>query len=171
MRPEDLDAVEPPAEVQAIASDPAGGAVALLHKKRLLHSPWNVFDVAPFVVNSAFSMELYLKTLARSHRAVLNGHDLLKLLDSLPAAAHNDISAVLPACRSQFRPEGDPDFRTCIAGLSNAFVEWRYPYEKTRATGIRIDRAIFVTKVMHEACRRAVGLVDAGNGHVRKGRL
>jgi len=129
-----------------------------LHKKGLLHSPWNVADVAPFVVNSAFSIELYLKTLARSHGTVLKGHDLLKLLGSLPAAAHNDIGAVLPACRLEFPPAGNPDLRTCIAELSNAFVEWRYLHEKMRASGIRIDRAIFVMKVMREACRKAIGL-------------
>jgi hypothetical protein len=129
-----------------------------LHKKGLLRSPYNVFDVAPFVVNSAFSIELYLKTLARSHGIVLKGHDLLKLLGSLPVAAHNDISAVLPACRLELPPAGSPDLRTCVAELSNAFVEWRYLHEKTSASGIRIDRAIFVMKVMHEACRKAIGL-------------
>ena len=129
-----------------------------LHKKGLLHRPWNVFDVAPFVVNSAFSIELYLKTLARSHGTILKGHDLLKLLGSLPAAAHSDISAVLPACRLELPPSGNPDLSTCVAELSNAFVEWRYLHEKMRTSGIRIDRAIFVMKVMHEACRKAMGL-------------
>jgi hypothetical protein len=129
-----------------------------LYKKGLSSHPWNVHDVSPFVVNSAFSIELYLKTLAQHHGTVLKGHDLLKLLGALPAAARNDIKAVLPRCRLEFPPGGNPELRECVAELANAFVEWRYLHEKMRATTIRIDRAIFVMKVMHEACKKAIGL-------------
>jgi HEPN domain-containing protein len=129
---------------------------AHLRTKGLLRRPWNVFDVAPFVVNSAFSIELYLKALARSHGTILKGHDLLKLLSSLPAAAREVINAVLPACRSELGPEGTSDLRTCVAELSNAFVDWRYLHEKMHAGAIRIDRAIFVMKVMDEACRKSI---------------
>jgi hypothetical protein len=129
-----------------------------LYKKGLSSSPWNVHDVAPFVVNSAFSIELYLKTLALHHGTVLKGHDLLKLLGALPAAGRADIIAVSPACRLEFPPAGNPEFRECISELANAFVDWRYLQEKTRAITVRIDRAIFVMKVMHEACKKAIGL-------------
>jgi HEPN domain-containing protein len=131
---------------------------AHLYKKGLSSSPWNVHDVAPFVVNSAFSIELYIKTLAQHHGTVLKGHDLIKLLGALPAAARSDIDAVLPTCRLEFPPAGNPELRECISELANAFVDWRYLHEKTRASTIRIDRAIFVMKVMHEACRKAIGL-------------
>jgi len=129
-----------------------------LHKKGLSNKPWNVHDVAPFVVNSAFSIELYLKTLAQHHGTVLKGHDLLKLLGALPVAAHVDINAVLPACRLEFPATGNPALRECVSELSNAFVEWRYLHEKARACPIHIDRAIFVMKVLHEACTKAIGL-------------
>jgi HEPN domain-containing protein len=129
-----------------------------LYRKGLSSRPWNVHDVSPFVVNSAFSIELYLKTLAQYHGTLLKGHDLLKLLGSLPAAARADINAVLPACRLEFPPVGQPELRECIAELANAFVEWRYLHEMARASAINIDRAIFVMKVMHEACKKAIGL-------------
>jgi len=35
--------------------------------------------VAPFVVNMAFSLELYLKTIALQHGKKLHGHELTKL--------------------------------------------------------------------------------------------
>jgi hypothetical protein len=129
-----------------------------LYKRGLSSSPWNVHDVAPFVVNSAFSIELYLKTLAQHHGTLLKGHDLLKLLAGQPAAARADINAVLSACRLEFPPAGNLELRECVGELANAFVEWRYLHEKMRAGTIRVDRAIFVMKVMHEACRKAIGL-------------
>ncbi len=129
---------------------------AHLYKKGLMATPWNVHDIAPFVVNSAFSIELYLKTLALHHGTRLKGHDLLKLLSSLPAAAGTDIDTVLPICRLQFPLDGNPAFRACVSELANAFVDWRYLHEKMRARTIRIDRAIFVMKVMDEACRKAI---------------
>ena len=110
------------------------------------------------MVNSAFSIELYIKTLAQHHGTVLKGHDLLKLLGALPAAALADINAVLPICRLEFPPAGNPELRECVSELSNAFVDWRYLHERSRANSISIDRAIFVMKVMHEACKKAIGL-------------
>src|SRR5262245_40553565 len=37
--------------------------------------PHNPLGIAPFVVNLAFSIEIYLKTLARVHGVALQGHD------------------------------------------------------------------------------------------------
>ena len=50
------------------------------------------------------------------------------------------------------------NFVANVAGVETVNIEWRYLREKMRASGIRIDRAIFVMKVMHEACRKAIGL-------------
>jgi hypothetical protein len=126
---------------------------AYLHKKDLSRSPWNGYSVAPFIVNSAFSIELYLKTLGKIYDKQMKGHDLLTLFDSLPIAAHQTIDAVLPACIKEFGPAGNVDLRTCISELANAFIEWRYLYERVGAQTAYIDRIIFVAKVMDEACR------------------
>jgi hypothetical protein len=67
---------------------------------------------------------------------MLKGHDLLKLLAALPAGARTDIKVVSPPCRLEFPPVGNPELSACT---------------------IRIDRAIFVMKVMHEACKKAIG--------------
>jgi hypothetical protein len=63
------------------------------------------------------------------------------------------IDLVLPASIKEWGPVDGADLRSCIAELNNAFVEWRYCYEKGKTNQIRIDRMIFVMKVLHEACR------------------
>jgi len=88
----------------------------------------------------------------------MKGHDLLILFDSLPAAAHQTIDAVLPACTKEWGPAGGVDLRTCISELANAFVEWRYIYERENSQMAYIDRIIFVAKVMDEACRSTPAL-------------
>jgi hypothetical protein len=128
---------------------------AYLYRTDLLKAPRNGASIAPFVVNSAFSMELYLKTLGEIHNRALKGHELLKLFDSLPTEARQRIEAVLPACLTERGLVGPVNLRTWILEMNNAFVEWRYCYEKYRTSGIHIDRMIFVLKVLHEACRSA----------------
>ena len=130
-----------------------------IRNKDLLSRPWNGSSVAPFVVNSAFSIELYLKTLAKICNKPMTGHDLLKLFDSLPPEASQRIDAVLPGCLKDWAPAGGIALRTCISELKTAFVDWRYLYESTGKKEIKIDRVIFVMKVLDEACRstKAVG--------------
>jgi hypothetical protein len=125
---------------------------AYLHKTDFVRRPWNPFSVAPFVVNSAFSIELYLKTLGKIYNKIMKGHDLLVLFDSLPQDAHTQITSLPSESLAGFVPAGNPALRVCISELSGAFVEWRYLHEKKRATTIRPDRMIFVMKVLHEAC-------------------
>jgi hypothetical protein len=129
-----------------------------IRNKDLLRSPWNGLSVAPFIVNSAFSIELYLKTLAKIYNQPRTGHDLLELFDSLPPEARQGIDAVLPGLKD-WAPAGGVDLRTCISELKTAFVDWRYLYENTAKKEIKIDRVIFVLKVLDETCRntKAVG--------------
>jgi hypothetical protein len=129
---------------------------AHLHRTDLLKAPRNGFSVAPFVVNSAFSIELYLKTLGQIHNKPLKGHELVNLFESLPVEAHQSIDAVLPDCVKEWGPPETIDLRTSISELNNAFVEWRYYYERGRTKAVRIEPMIFVMKVLHEACKAAL---------------
>ena len=124
-----------------------------LHRKDLCRSPWNVHSVAPFVVNSALGIELYLKALAKANGKTLRGHNLLNLFDTLPSPARKTVETVLPVSLQQWKPKDESDLRACVAGLADAFVEWRYLHEKNRTSTIHIDRIIFVLHVFHEACR------------------
>ncbi len=144
--------VTTPAQVMFRQALSFATTAAYLYKTDLLKVPRNGFSIAPFVVNSAFSIEIYLKTLGQIHGIPLKGHKLLSLFDSLPMEAHQRICAVLVDCLKEWEPTGGVDLRTCISELSDAFVEWRYCYEKNQTKEVRFDRVIFVMKVLHEAC-------------------
>lgn len=119
-------------------------------------SPQNGLFAAPFVVNSVFSIELYLKTLAAIHgRKLENSHELTKLFDVLPEAAHTAMKSVEPSIREKWGVPSNADYRQCLADLNNAFVEWRYLHERDNTPEVRIAHMIFVMEVLHEACRKS----------------
>lgn len=126
---------------------------AHLYEKDLKKVPRNGLSVAPFVVNCAFSLELYLKTLAQIHGASLKGHKLVELYDSLPLEAHKAIEAAIPGLEKKWKLEGNIVFRDYISELNNGFVEWRYCYEVGKTNMVRIEPTIFAMEVLHEACR------------------
>lgn len=129
---------------------------AYLYERDLLKAPRNGLSVAPFIVNSAFSIELYLKTLAQIHGKSLKGHELLKLFDALPLNAHQSIEVVIPECAAKRKLTRSIVFRDYISELSSAFVEWRYCYEKPSTNEVRIEPTIFVMEVLHGACCRSI---------------
>lgn len=126
---------------------------AYLFERDLRKVPRNGLGVAPFVVNSAFSIELYLKTLGQIHGTSLKGHKLLELYDSLPAEAHRAIEVAIPASAQKRKLEDSINLREFISELNNTFVEWRYCYEVGHTNQVRIEPTIFVMEVLHEACR------------------
>jgi hypothetical protein len=83
----------------------------------------------PFVVNSAFSIELYLKTMHEAHGSPQRGHRLLSLYDALPAETRTMIEqaavASAPGCLPPDETTVPFVFRDFIADLDNSFVEWR----------------------------------------------
>jgi len=86
--------------------------------------------VAPFLVNAAFALELFLKSLAQQHGKEMRGHSLLKLFDELPTAARDSIDkafAGAPDFLAGF--DESSDLRGLFVNLDDAFVAWRYAYE------------------------------------------
>jgi hypothetical protein len=126
---------------------------AYLYKRDLLTTPRRGVSIAPFIVNAAFSIELYLKALAQKHSISLQGHELVVLYEALPSIALQEIQSVMPRCAAN-RPLGEvPNFQAYITDLNKAFVDWRYCYEKQKLGSIRINPTIFVMEVLHESCR------------------
>lgn len=126
---------------------------AHLYEKDLKKVPRNGLSVAPFVVNCAFSLELYLKTLAQIHGVSLRGHKLIEIYDSLPPEAHKAIEAAIPGLTKKWKLSGNIILRDYISELNNAFVEWRYCYEVGQTNMVRIEPTIFAMEVLHDACR------------------
>jgi len=129
---------------------------AYIHKRDLLKFPANGLSVVPFVVNSAFSIELDLKTLLNLHGVAAREHSLLNLYDALPEKARCAVfdAAKRHAHEYQVKLSTQEEFRAFVAELANAFVEWRYCYEKGHAGIINIWPTILVMKAAHEACKQ-----------------
>lgn len=126
---------------------------AYLHERDLRRPPPRKgASVAPFVVNSAFAIELYLKALAQKHGHSLRGHELLKLYKALPKVALIEIEKVRGKCALDRGLSEDITVASCLRDLNNAFVNWRYSYELERAGPIHIEPTIFVMQALHEAC-------------------
>jgi hypothetical protein len=128
-----------------------------LYAKDLTEIPRNQFSVVPFIVNAAFGIELYLKTLANIHGKTLTGHQLLKLYDSLPTKAKESIEVVVPEFAKQRAIKLPIDFRKCISELNDTFVVWRYIHETSNASEVNIQNMIFVMQCLHQICNDAQG--------------
>jgi hypothetical protein len=125
-------------------------------QRALLQTPANCLIIAPFVVNSALSIELYLKTmLTLSGSKVVHIHSLLDLYDKLPS----DTKAAMLSAAKQAAKKYEvhvtqlSDLRNFIAALDKGFVEWRYAYEKGSTPVFHIWEAILVMHAAHETCR------------------
>jgi len=126
-----------------------------LYDRDLRQTPRNGASTAPFVVNAAFSIELYLKALSLKHGVALHGHVLSKLYEKLPIEAKSEIQEMTQHCAvdSELGLGENPDFLAYLSELDHTFMEWRYSYEKERTGIVQIQPTIFVMGVLHEACR------------------
>ena len=123
-----------------------------IYKKGLVTNPNNT---PPFVVNSAFSIELYLKTVAQIYGKTLRGHDLIELFDALPQRAVNAIGDQI----AKSKDIGDiKAFRKALDANRRAFECWRYLYENSQQKKFEIQSAISVMKVLHDLCRNSEGI-------------
>ncbi len=92
--------------------------------------------IAPFIVNSVFAIELFLKTIhiqndTKSYAQVSNEHSLKKLYFSLPGKLQQSLIHSLNACLVAEKKEVDTiDLPARFRELANAFVDWRYLHEK-----------------------------------------
>jgi hypothetical protein len=130
---------------------------AYLYQRDLLKPPRNGLSIAPFVVNSAFSIELYLKTLHELQGAGAHGHALLELYDTLTETAQDVVFrfALAYAAKYKVALSTREQFRSFVVELNNAFVEWRYCYERGSASKIDIQPTILIMKALHEACKES----------------
>lgn len=125
-----------------------------LYDRDLMTVPRNGVSVVPFVVNGAFAIELYLKTLGQLHNVILRSrkHDLLELFDGLPTAAHSDLEKHFAKGKWQCGIATLQDYRSALEAHRGAFLEWRYLYEKQSVRTITLQPMIFTMEVLHETC-------------------
>ena len=100
----------------------------LLYRKNLKTSPFKGSAAAPFVVNAAFSVEIYLKTIHDAHGKDVTGHDLEELYEKLNQETKNIVLSAAEDIKDRY-DVGVDSIEKCLSSLSRAFVEWRYLYE------------------------------------------
>jgi hypothetical protein len=113
---------------------------------------------APFVVNAAFSVEVFLKTL----HVIATGshpreHKLLELYDSLPPSRRTELCAEAVRLAAEHGEGPQVQFRDLLAMLNDAFVRWRYVFELSNSGPIHLQQTILVMHVCRDVCARATG--------------
>lgn len=127
---------------------------AFLYERDLKKAPHTrPHSIVPFVVNSAFAIELFLKALHEKYGSAKRGHKLLVLYDQLPSDAIARIRVASAAIAASTSPPVFYDARQVLVSLNSAFEDWRYLYEKDQLGPIYMQPTINVQKVLFEACR------------------
>jgi hypothetical protein len=130
---------------------------AYLYEKDLKSLPRNPQSITPFVVNAAFSAEMYLKCLQEIHGQVTESHVLTALFKSLPNKVKDKINKTSKKFENQYQIAQGILFKEHLKNINNAFVNWRYIYEKNNEH-VSIPQIIFVLQVLHEVSAIERGL-------------
>lgn len=119
-------------------------------------------NAIPFIVNGAFAIELYLKTLHMIHSEKKEGHELLELFNDLPEAVQIAIKQTANEFIIKHNLALDTDLRSCLSRINNAFVEWRYLHEgnkENKPRQIPIPEIIFLLETLSRVCYVDLGQV------------
>ncbi|MAF02124.1 MULTISPECIES: hypothetical protein [unclassified Herbaspirillum] len=129
---------------------------SMLYYQKLAHLPRDGQAITPWVVNTAFSIEVYLKTVGCLFGINTRGHKLLRIFEQLPDAAKRLIlRAVEPAAKS-WKVKEKVDVVRTLSGLNDAFVQWRYHYEVSELNEIYIVPAIVLAGALHNVCQEVL---------------
>jgi hypothetical protein len=132
-------------------------ASAHIYERDLKSLPRNPQGICPFVVNAAFSAEMYLKCLLEIHGEVKETHVLTALFKSLPNKVKDRINKNSKAFEDQYEVESGLLFKDHLKSINHAFVNWRYIYEKSTES-VNIQQTIFVLQVLHETSAVELGI-------------
>lgn len=108
----------------------------------------------PFIVNCAFACEIFLKFLLSFYKIDFKReHDLKKLFDLLPKDVQNKVN--------ERQREKFGTLQTWYGGdilqtISNAFIEWRYKYEKRQLHNETSFLFLF-TSILKQICEEKLG--------------
>jgi hypothetical protein len=130
---------------------------AMIWKENLGPSPARDGNSAvPFIVNSSFATELYLKTLALLNGKKLHGHELDQLYKKIPSPGHSVIAKALIEQRPKDQWASTIRSTSDLHGLfqrhRDTFKDWRYVHERERLGEFHFRDAIFAIQVLHNAC-------------------
>lgn len=122
----------------------------LYQSNRHLQS-WRNTDVAPFVVNTCFALEVYLKGIIELvDGGSPKGHDLLKIFEKLPEKIQNQLEAKFSGVVKEDGPVETLSIRECLKQHQNAFVDWRYLYETDFVDKVSVGNVVALAMTMDE---------------------
>lgn len=122
-----------------------------LYEKDIKKQPRKFYSFAPFVVNAAFSIEIYLKTLHKMYGKDIKGHSLSELYEALDKKCKSTIKQIAEETRNLYQIEKDKDFEYYLSSLDTAFVKWRYIYESD-VDKIYFLPTIYVMQALDKTC-------------------
>lgn len=122
-----------------------------LYEKYLAVDKPDTKAMEPFVVNAAYAIEVYLKTLHASAGTRRKEHGILELYDALPQATKEAIDATAAKVRADY--EGAGAFREQLAQLDEGFRKWQEVYESGYLRPIKIHPAVYLMHTLHEVCK------------------
>ncbi|MFE0842420.1 hypothetical protein [Achromobacter insolitus] len=112
---------------------------------------------APFVVNAALALELYLKALAEAHGTRIKRlHELDRLYRALPDAARRRVEHEVKAALLIQPIEGFREVVDAFTAMRSSFVEWRYLYEREETDLFPVQGANMLMRILHNLCYEAL---------------
>lgn len=103
------------------------------------------------IVNSAFSCEIFLKTLLVFNGKKSHGHELKVLWNDFKKSDRETALLIEQRIQNWFNSKNDNLFNELLNESSDAFEYWRYIYEKQNAK-ININFLIGLRTVLRETC-------------------
>jgi len=116
-------------------------------------SPYKGKFMAPYVVNGAFSIEVFLKTIHDAYGNKIKGHHLLNIYNDMPKLGKKLFNDAAKDVRPYYSLHDGEDIISCLTKLSKSFEDWRYIYEKNELT-IEIQSIRYTMHTCQEACIR-----------------
>jgi len=109
----------------------------------------------PFIVNGAFAIELYLKTLHVIHSNSQKGHKLLTLFNELPEAVQIAIKLAANEFIIKHNLSPDTDLLSSLQRINSAFEDWRYLHEgnkENKPRSLPVAEIIVLLETLSRVC-------------------
>ena len=108
-----------------------------LHKSHLDKHPIKPEFAPAFIINAAFACEVYIKRIYELRKKKYEAtHNLSVLYKQLHNKDQHQINKVYKQLRNQNDADENPEkIKDAIKTIANAFVDWRYLYEKKSGLG------------------------------------
>ena len=107
----------------------------------------------PYIVNSAFACEVFIKLLLAKNNIIKKEHKLKNLFDDLPVNVQESIKQNVLEHYIGWRNVLGLDY---LEQISNAFVDWRYGYESIGVLSCDIGFLDAFRNALREQCTNDV---------------